>query len=360
MSNKLLSLLLLLLLLSFPLYSNSYQFNVNNRISLNEYLSSSLSKSSTITKTTSSSLLTLITSIAKGSIEISNILRNLPFYNLDVNINNNNNNNINASGEEQKKLDILSNDIMKKILYENVKYIISEEDALVTECNLSSNLIVAIDPLDGSSNIDCNIPVGTIFGVFLIDDNNNNILDSTNNIIASGYVLYSSSTELVITTGDGTHQFTYYPVNENYYLTKENIIIPKRGIYYSLNEGRSSDWPIELQTYINNIKIGNGQWEGQRYSSRYVCSMVADLHRTLLYGGWAANPRSHLRLLYEAKPLSFLVENAKGKSTDGVQRLLDIQAKSYHDRTPLFMGSSEDIDELLTYGDVRQKGNIKY
>jgi fructose-1,6-bisphosphatase len=131
--------------------------------------------------------------------------------------------------EEQKKLDILSNDIMKKILYDNVKYIISEEDALVTECNLSSNLIVAIDPLDGSSNIDCNIPVGTIFGVFLIDDNNN-ILDSTNNIIASGYVLYSSSTELVITTGDGTHQFTYYPVNENYYLTKDKSIQVKKSL----------------------------------------------------------------------------------------------------------------------------------
>ena len=127
----------------------------------------------------------------------------------------------------------------------------------------------------------------------------------------------------------------------------------------SLNEGRSADWPDGLRRYIDDIKNGKSIW-GKRYSSRYVCSLVADFHRTLLYGGWAGNPRSHLRLLYEGLPLAMLVEEAGGKGTDGIQRLLDISLQQLHQRTPVFLGSKDDIIELLTYGDVQQIGTIKY
>ena len=324
-----------------------------NRISLNDFLVSSSSSSSS-----SDSVNSLIKSIAIASIDISNTLRALPLSNLDNQNASNDIDNQNASGDQQKPLDVLSNDIMKKYMNDNVRYIISEEDEKETLCNISNDLIVAIDPLDGSSNIDCNVATGTIFGIFKCNDNND-IIDSTNDIIAAGYVLYSSSTEFVLSVGDGTHCFTLDPLSSNYYLTRKNMLCPSRGIYYSLNEGRSADWPKGLQNYIDDIKNGRGQYK-QRYSSRYICSMVADLHRTLIYGGWCANPRHHLRLLYEAKPLAFLTENAHGKATDGLVRILDLKAKSYHDRTPLFMGSSEDIDELLSYGDVQQKGNIKY
>ena len=334
--------------------SRTMSMSISSRINLNDFLSSS----STSSSSTSSSVTSLIVSITSASIEISSILRGLPISNLDHH-HSNSNSNSNASGDQQKPLDILSNDILKRKIIDHVKYIISEEDEKETLCNTTSSLLVAMDPLDGSSNIDCNIPVGTIFGVFQCNDDDD-VLASTNNIIAAGYVLYSSSTEFVISTGDGTHGFTLDPVTSSYILTRKSITIPKRGAYYSLNEGRSADWPLGLQKYINDIKNGNGQWKGQRYSSRYVCSMVSDLHRTLLYGGWAANPRSHLRLLYEAKPLSFLVEHAQGMATNGIDRILDMKAKSLHDRTPLFMGSSDDILELLSYGDVQQKGNIKY
>jgi len=318
-----------------------------NRICLNDFLASSSSSSNNVNS--------LIKSIAIASIEISNTLRVVSLSNLD---DSNDIDHQNASGDQQKPLDVLSNEIMKKYMNDNVRYIISEEDEKETLCNISNDLIVAIDPLDGSSNIDCNVATGTIFGIFKCNDNND-IIDSTNDIIAAGYVLYSSSTEFVLSVGNGTHCFTLDPLSSNYYLTRKNMICPSRGIYYSLNEGRSGDWPVALQNYIDDIKNGRGIYK-KRYSSRYICSMVADLHRTLIYGGWAANPRSHLRLLYEAKPLAFLTENAHGKATDGLVRILDLKAKSYHDRTPLFMGSSEDIDELLSYGDVQQKGNIKY
>ena len=341
--------LIVVLLLFVLLYkSNSLTKSSSGRINLNDFLASSSSRPVT----------SLITSIASASIKISEILRVLPLANLDDHQTNGNSNS-NASGDQQKPLDILSNEILKESISNHVKYIISEEDEKETLCDANSSLLVAIDPLDGSSNIDCNIPVGTIFGIFQCN-NDDGVLESTNNIIAAGYVLYSSSTEFVMSTGDGTHGFTLDPTDSCFILTRKNIITPKRGAYYSLNEARSDDWPIGLQNYINDIKNGRGQWKGQRYSSRYVCSMVSDLHRTLLYGGWAANPRSHLRLLYEAKPLSFLTENAQGKATNGIDRILDMKAKSLHDRTPLFMGSCSDILELLSYGDVQQKGNIKY
>lgn len=131
------------------------------------------------------------------------------------------------------------------------------------------------------------------------------------------------------------------------------------GQIYSLNDARYFDWPAGLQKYIDTVRQGKGQ-SGKQYSARYVCSLVADLHRTLLYGGWAGNPRSHLRLLYEANPLSFVAEQAGGKGSDGKRDILGIEPSALHQRLPFFVGSVEDIEELVGYEDVQQGKNPGY
>ena len=181
--------------------------------------------------------------------------------------------------------------------------------------------------------------------------------------------------------------FTLDPKSKSFVITRKDVICPSRGPYYSLNEGiftsltllylsrcplthlllpkwmcfigRSADWPEGLQNYIQTIKNGKGTW-GKRYSSRYICSLVADFHRTLLYGGWAGNPRSHLRLLYEAAPLGMIAMEAKGKGSDGIENLIDLLPSQLHHKTPVFLGSLEDIEELESYENVQQLGTIKY
>ncbi|KAK9845922.1 hypothetical protein WJX81_006049 [Elliptochloris bilobata] len=135
--------------------------------------------------------------------------------------------------------------------------------------------------------------------------------------------------------------------------------IPARGQIYSVNDARYFDWPAGLRRYIDDVRQGRGQ-SGKQYSARYICSLVADFHRTLLYGGLAMNPRSHLRLVYEANPLAFLVEQAGGRGSDGVRRILDLAPEKLHQRLPLFLGSQEDIAELESYGDVQQLKNPGY
>lgn len=179
-------------------------------------------------------------------------------------------------------------------------------------------------------------------------------------IVASGYIMYSSSTEMVISCLKQSNGFTYDYRDDDWYLTRKSIQMPSRGFYYSLNEARYSDWPKGLQTYIENLKSGQNESK-KRYSSRYVCSLVADFHRTLLYGGWAGNPRKHLRLLYEAAPLALIAENAGGLGSDGIVNILDIAPdSSVHHRLPVFLGSTLDILELMTYKDVQQLSTPKY
>jgi len=282
-------------------------------------------------------------------------------------------------------LDVESNDIIKQFLNSTglVDLLISEEEPLPIACRKmdtgnaysSSGLMVSFDPLDGSSNIDCAVPTGTIFGVYRLpnlfppNSGKTGVVDYEKcfplalqpgiNMLAAGYIMYSSSTELVLTTGSGTHGFTLDPVSKCFILTRRSIQCPARGPYYSLNEGRSGDWPAGLKRYIDDIKNGKSKW-GKRYSSRYVCSLVADLHRTLLYGGWAGNPRSHLRLLFEAAPLAFITEQAGGAASDGKRRIMEIVPSTIHQRLPVFLGSSEDIEELENYGDVQQLGSKTY
>ena len=281
----------------------------------------------------------IIKTIVNASIDIANRISTAAIDGtIGSNTNTNTNTNINPSGEVPKTLDIICNEILINALKDpvnKVAYLASEEeDHLVPIHPETGKFIVAFDPLDGSSNLDCSIPTGTIFGIYhyypdMIPPSPSPQTSTTNNeiknldldfllyqsgksLIASGYIMYSSSTEFMLTLGDNSvHGFTLnrhsLSHSQQFLLTKPYVQVPPRGYYYSLNEGRSSDWPVGLLTYINNIKNGKGQAKGKRYSSRYVCSLVADVHRTILYGGWAGNPRRHLRLLFEAAPLAFLL-----------------------------------------------------
>ncbi|KAH0923012.1 hypothetical protein HID58_023030 [Brassica napus] len=256
-----------------------------------------------------------------------------------------------SSGSDRdapKPLDIVSNDIILSSLRNSGKVAVmaSEEDDTPTWIKDDGPYVVVVDPLDGSRNIDASIPTGTIFGIYsrlveldhlpVEEKAELNSLQRGNRLVASGYVLYSSATILCVTLGSGTHAFT---------------LDPSTGEYF--------DWPEGLRKYIDTVRQGKGQ-NPKKYSARYICSLVADLHRTLLYGGVAMNPRDHLRLVYEGNPLAFLVEQAGGKASDGKREILSIQPVKLHQRLPLFLGSVEDVTELESYGDVQQTVNPGY
>jgi fructose-1,6-bisphosphatase I len=229
--------------------------------------------------------------------------------------------------------------------------------------------VVVFDPLDGSRNIDASIPTGTIFGIYrrlpeadhlpTEEKAYANVMQRGERQVAAGYALYSSATIMAISVGSGLHGFTLdYTIGEFVY-SHHDIRIPERGQIYSVNDARYFDWPSGLRKYIDTVRQGKGQTRKQ-YSARYICSLVADLHRTIMYGGIAMNPRSHLRLLYEANPLSYLVEQGGGKGTDGKRRILEINPIEIHQRLPLFLGSAADIAELVSYGDIQQQKNPGY
>eukprot|EP00878_Enallax_costatus_P011202 GHUV01011698.1.p1 GENE.GHUV01011698.1~~GHUV01011698.1.p1 ORF type:complete len:217 (+),score=52.76 GHUV01011698.1:476-1126(+) len=195
-----------------------------------------------------------------------------------------------GSGDTQKKLDVVANDIMKAVLATcpEVSLLASEEDvAAVTVGSGEGQYVVVFDPLDGSRNIDAAIPTGTIFGVYRRPagaDALSAALQPGSRLVAAGYALYSSATMMVISTGNGTHGFTLDPLTGDFMLTHPDIRIPNRGQIYSLNDARYHDWPRGLQKYIDTIRQGKGQ-NPKQYSARYICSLVGDFHRTLLYGG---------------------------------------------------------------------------
>eukprot|EP01038_Epipyxis_sp_PR26KG_P007612 gene7612-10364_t len=302
---------------------------------------------------------------------------------------------INIQGEEQKRLDIITNNIMKKALRFSgtVDVLASEEEekpvsypkslaekyrteGLVTT-QFKSDVVIqrtdscyvaVFDPLDGSSNVDAGIPTGTIFGVFQHDavkseeratmDHSAYSLAETlkagSSMVAAGYCLYSSSTFFCLTIGCGVNIFTYDRQIGEFVLTNAQVQIPKRGKIYSFNEAHRKNWDLPLQKFVDDIQNGQGE-SGQQYSGRYIGSMVGDIHRTLLYGGifgypaTKKNPRGKLRLLYEAAPMSFLIEQAGGLATTGTDRVMDIIPTTVHQRVPCVMGSKEDVLEVGKY-----------
>lgn len=269
----------------------------------------------------------------------------------------------NIQGEEQQKLDVIANIRFTRALTKGgeVCAVVSEEDDEVIDLqNSSGKYVVAIDPLDGSSNIDVNISIGTIFSIYrrvtplgsriLPQD----IMQPGNQQVAAGYVLYGSSTMLVYTTGHGVNGFTYEPSLGEFFLSHPNMCAPKDGNIYSINEGTSNLFEAGLQKYIEMCKE-------KQLSARYIGSLVADFHRNLLKGGiyiypaTSKSPRGKLRLLYEANALAFIAEQAGGMATDGSERILDIQPTSLHQRTALYIGSSNMVLEAENYLKVNKE-----
>ncbi|XP_006655360.1 fructose-1,6-bisphosphatase, cytosolic-like [Oryza brachyantha] len=264
----------------------------------------------------------------------------------------------NVQGEEQKKLDVLSNEVFVKALVSSGRtcVLVSEEneEAIFVDGPLRGKYCVCFDPLDGSSNIDCGVSIGTIFGIYMIKDKSNvtleDVLQPGTNMLAAGYCMYGSSCTLVLSTGNGVNGFTLDPSLGEFILTYPNIKIPTRGKIYSVNEGNAKNWDAPVTKFVEKCKFP--QDGSSPKSLRYIGSMVADVHRTLLYGGIflypadKKSPNGKLRVLYEVFPMSFLMEHAGGQAFTGKQRALELVPRKLHDRSPIFLGSYDDVEDI--------------
>lgn len=273
----------------------------------------------------------------------------------------------NVQGEEQKKLDVLSNEIMVNSLRASGKtaVLISEEldQAVIVEDKYKGKYCVVFDPLDGSSNIDAGVNVGTIFGVYQVRPGSQGTIEDVlrpgSEMVAAGYTMYGSSANLILSTGNGVNGYTLDPSLGEFVLTHPDIKIPPRGKIYSFNEGNSLYFHPPTINYLNSIKYPpSGK---SPYSARYVGSMVADVHRTLLYGGIFGYPNDKkskngkLRLLYEAFPMAYLTEQAGGIATTGTQRILDIVPTSIHGRSSIYLGSRDDVQDVIKFHEAEAK-----
>ncbi len=266
----------------------------------------------------------------------------------------------NVFGESQQKLDVMANDAMIKALNFSgtLCTMASEENEdliPIAEEFPKGKYICCFDPLDGSSNIDVNVSIGTIFSIFRRVTHEDqpvslqDVLQPGYSQVCAGYVIYGSSTMLVYTTGAGVYGFTLDPDYGSFILSHPKIKIPSKGKIYSVNEGNYYKWDEGVRNYVNWAKQYGGP-DGAPMTGRYIGSLVADFHRNLLKGGVflypadSKNKNGKLRLMYEANPLAFIVEQAGGKASNGTQRILDIQPQELHQRTPLIIGSKEDVE----------------
>ncbi|KAM3961642.1 fructose-1,6-bisphosphatase [Aphomia sociella] len=269
---------------------------------------------------------------------------------------------VNVQGEQVKKLDVLSNDLFINMLKSSFTtcLLVSEENSSViqVETERRGKYVVCFDPLDGSSNIDCLVSVGSIFSIYKKVSPGNPVeadaLRPGNELVAAGYALYGSATMLVLALGkgNGVNGFMYDPSIGEFILTDPNMKIPERGNIFSVNEGYAAEWDDGLKKYVRDKKEPK---TGTAYGARYVGSMVADVHRTIKYGGifmypaTKSAPNGKLRLLYECNPMAFIVTEAGGLATDGKIPILDIQPTSIHQRASCYLGSKKDVQELQQY-----------
>ncbi|MCL6296284.1 class 1 fructose-bisphosphatase [Jejuia spongiicola] len=271
----------------------------------------------------------------------------------------------NIQGEDQQKLDVYANDkFIQTLTKRNIVCGIAseEEDDFISinsqDENNQNKYVVLIDPLDGSSNIDVNVSVGTIFSIYrrvtpvgtpvTLDD----FLQKGSQQVAAGYVVYGTSTMLVYTTGDGVNGFTLNPAIGSFYLSHPDMKFPEDGNIYSVNEGNYTHFPQGIKNYIKYCQ----KEEGDRpYTSRYIGSLVSDFHRNMIKGGIylypqsSKNPNGKLRLLYECNPMAFLAEQANGKSSDGFTRTMDVEPTELHQRVAFICGSKNMVEKCESF-----------
>ena len=268
---------------------------------------------------------------------------------------------VNIQGENQQKLDVYANEkFIQTLIKRNIVCGIAseEEDDFISvnsqDENHQNKYVVLIDPLDGSSNIDVNVSVGTIFSIYrritpvgtpvTLED----FLQKGSKQVAAGYIIYGTSTMLVYTTGDGVNGFTLNPAIGSFYLSHPNMQFPEDGYIYSVNEGNYLQFPQGIKNYI---KYCQKDEEDRPYTARYIGSLVSDFHRNMIKGGIymypqsSKNPKGKLRLLYECNPMAFLAEQANGKASDGFNRILDIQPTELHERVPFICGSKNMVEK---------------
>ncbi len=270
----------------------------------------------------------------------------------------------NVQGEEVQKLDVIANQVMVRCLEAggHLCVMASEENEDIIPIPPhypQGKYVLMFDPLDGSSNIDVCMSIGTIFSIHRRrtvggPGTREDCLQKGTTQVAAGYILYGSSTVLVYTTGDGVHGFTLDPLVGEFFLSHENIRIPRRGATYSVNEGNTILWDPRVRDWVAWLKSADAPG-GKPYGARYIGTLVADFHRTLLKGGVFAypsdskSPQGKLRLLYECAPMAFIAEAAGGAATTGTERILELLPKTLHDRVPMFIGSADDVADLQRF-----------
>lgn len=268
---------------------------------------------------------------------------------------------VNVQGESQQKLDLLADDVIVRLNDHTgrVAAMVTEERKewiRIKEGHKKGKYVLVYDPLDGSSNIDTNISIGTIFGIYKVIDKKQrgrleDCLQPGKNLVAAGYIFYGTSTMLVYSAGKGVHSFTLEPSMGEFLLTQENVRIPQVPKFYSFNHAAGKNWDPRVKQYERWLR----DIYEPKLSSRYIGSMVADFHRNLLHGGvfaYPANegkPEGKIRLLYEAAPLAFIAEQAGGYGSDGFQSLLDIVPTDIHQRTPVFIGNRDLVEQAEAF-----------
>lgn len=270
---------------------------------------------------------------------------------------------VNVQGETQKKLDIISNDILKAVLLDNplVAGVASEEEEEPVAGNPDGKYLVTFDPLDGSSNIDINVSVGTIFSILECPEGMNGgdeaaFLQAGRKQVASGYVLYGTCAVLTLTTGNGVNMFTLSHTGD-FILTRENVQIPEQTQEFAINMSNQRFWEPAMQNYVSDLLQGEEGPLGKRYNMRWVASMVAEVHRVLTRGGifmypWdkrAPEKPGKLRLMYEGNPMSWLIEQAGGRSTTCYKDILDVEPDKIHQRVAVALGSKQEVTTMMGY-----------
>ncbi|SNY52873.1 D-fructose 1,6-bisphosphatase [Arsukibacterium tuosuense] len=270
----------------------------------------------------------------------------------------------NIQGETQKKLDVIANELLKEVILETgvVKAISSEEEDTIVAGNPQGKYLVTFDPLDGSSNTDINSLIGTIFSILPADpdkapDDSSLFLQPGTAQVAAGYVLYGPSTMLALTTGHGTRLYTLDNTYGGFLLTEDQAAIPKYTTEFALNMSNQRFWQEPMQRYVADLLLGKTGPRGKNFNMRWIAAMVGDVHRVLCRGGIFAYPRDSkdpqkpdkLRLMYEANPMSFLVEQAGGLSSTGYQRIMDIVPTDIHQRVAVILGSKHEVETCIGY-----------